>query len=66
MFESANTITREQLETTISQSGCFKRIKDTEVIRSKLLEHVRDMKEDLKVLMKHSSIGMKLSFVPAQ
>ncbi|KAL4467845.1 hypothetical protein ABPG74_013180 [Tetrahymena malaccensis] len=47
-----NKYDRMQLESYITQSGCFKRIKDEELIRGKIQEQIRDLKSKIKTQQK--------------
>ncbi|EAR86842.2 helicase carboxy-terminal domain protein (macronuclear) [Tetrahymena thermophila SB210] len=58
-----NKYDRKQLESYISESGCFKRIKDEELIRGKILEQIRDLKGEIKVLQRNISKKENLNFI---
>ncbi|KAL4467846.1 hypothetical protein ABPG74_013181 [Tetrahymena malaccensis] len=58
-----NKYDRKLLESYITQSGCFKRIKDEELIRGKIQEQIKDLKGEIKVLQKNISKKETLNFV---
>ncbi|KAL4502182.1 hypothetical protein ABPG72_000417 [Tetrahymena utriculariae] len=58
-----NKYDRKQLEYYITQSGCFKRIKDEELIRGKIQEQIRDLKGEIKVLQRNISKKETLNFI---
>ncbi|KAL4502177.1 hypothetical protein ABPG72_000412 [Tetrahymena utriculariae] len=58
-----NKYDRKQLESYITQSGCFKRIKDEEVIRGKIQDQIRELKTEIKELYRNPSKKESLQFI---